>query len=264
MAFRAVVNNGGGRWQLGCPAIDAALPDGQLLRGGLHDFSVARSRDTPAMGRFVLGLLQRLAIAAEPDKKPASQIIWCQSRASIREHGRPYGPGLQTLGLAPEQLVFVCLNKERDLAFVMEEGLRSGAVSAVIGEGRPVGFTASRRLSLACQEMAVPCLLLNTTSRSEASAATTRWRIAPAIGPPDADDPQGPGRFSWSVVLTRARGGRAHPESIPWTVLWNDATHSFNLVTPAGNRTLADRPPARPAVGASRYRSAYQREQKTG
>ncbi len=166
----------------------------------------------------------------------------------MREHGHPYGPGLKALGLAPERLVIVSLRRERELAFALEESLRSGVVAAVIGEGAPLGFTASRRISLACQEMAIPCLFLNTTDLHEASAAATRWRIAPAIGPPDAVDPRGPGLTSWSVSLIRARGGRAHPDNLPWTVFWNDETHSFNLVAAAGDGALADRPQTRPAV----------------
>ncbi len=234
-AFQPVAGEDRLRWQLGCEAIDKVLPERQLAQSALHDFSCSQPRDTPSMDRFVLALLQRLP-AAEPQKS----IIWCQSDHNMRENGHPYGPGLKAIGIAPERLVNVSLRKERDLAFVMEESLRSGAVAVVIGEGIPVGFTASRRLSLACQEMATPCLFLNTTATNEASAAATRWRIAPAIGPPDEGDPHGPGLTTWSVVLARARGGRAHPDSIPWTVLWNNETHSFNLVSPPGNRTLAN------------------------
>ncbi len=263
----------GSIWDFGCAAIDETLPGRQLARNGLHDFTVMRGRDTPAMGRFVLALLRRF-LDAEPDMEPVAghgrqgEIIWCQSSRNMHEHGRPYGPGLKALGLAPERLVIVSLHKERELAFVLEESLRSGAVAAVIGEGAPVGFTASRRISLACQEMTIPCLFLNTTGEHEASAATTRWRIAPAIGPPDKGDPRGPGLSSWSVSLIRARGGRAHPDNLPWTVFWNDETHSFNLVSAPGNGALADRPQARPAIytpGAKRdARRRVRPERKTG
>ena len=234
-------------WQSGCAAIDDVLPQGRLAYDALHDFSTFRSRDTPAMDHFVLALLQRFL-----QTKEAGEIIWCQSHLNMREHGHPYGPGLKALGLAPERLLFVSLRKEHDLAFAMEESLRSGAVAAVIGEGAPIGFTASRRLSIACQEMAIPCLFLNNTNTYEASAAATRWRIAPAIGPPNAADLDGPGMAAWSVSLLRARGGCAHPGNPPSTVFWNDATYSFNLVSAAGNRALADRAQTRPTV-----RSAY-------
>ena len=256
VSFHPVADGNGSGWKTGCEAIDAALPEAQMARGALHDFSVFRPRDTPAMDRFVLALLMRLpatrTMAANP-RPDMAEIIWCQATSTIREHGLPYGPGLKALGLAPERLVIVSLPKERDLAFVMEEALRSGAVAAVIGEGAPLGFTASRRLSLTCQEMAIPCLFLNSTGAREASAATTRWRIAPAIGPPDLADPLSPGIAAWSVVLARARGGRAHPDSLPWTVFWNDETHSFNLVAPSGDGTLAKSPhPAVPATGTKR------------
>ncbi|MCP5038975.1 MAG: hypothetical protein GY945_15385 [Rhodobacteraceae bacterium] len=241
--FQPVVGEDNSRWQLGCEVIDKVLPEGQLAQNALHDFSCSQPRNTPGMDRFVLALLQRL-----PATEPQKPIIWCQSKYNIRENGHPYGPGLKAIGIAPERLVNVSLRKERDLAFAMEESLRSRAVAVVIGEGVPVGFTASRRLSLACQEMATPCLFLNTTATNEASAAATRWRIAPAIGPPDERDPHGPGLAAWSVVLARARGGRAHPDSIPWTILWNNETHSFNLVSPPGNRALADSQKPRPTL----------------
>lgn len=249
--FQPVVGRDDTCWRFGCSAIDQALPGGRLAQNGLHDFSVQQARDTPAMGRFVLALLRRFLMAeAKKELGLQGEIIWCQSSRSMREHGHPYGPGLKAMGLAPERLVIVSLRKEKDLAFVMEESLRSGAVTAVIGEGAPVGFTASRRLSLACQEMTIPCLFLNSTGRPEASAAATRWRIAPAIGPPDESDPHGPGPASWSVVLTRARGGRAHLYNRPWNILWNDETHSFNLVSPLGNGTLANHPPESPPLHA--------------
>jgi protein ImuA len=255
-AFRPVTDRIDSPWCFGCAAIDQALPNGQLLRGGLHDFSVPRVRDTPAMGRFAMALLQRLLIADGADKRPG-EIIWCQTGKNMREYGRPYGPGLKALGLAPERLVIVSLHKENDLAFAIEESLRSKAVAAVIGEGASVGFTASRRLSLVCQEMATPCLFLNVSGRIEASAAATRWRITPAIGPPDASDPNGPGPAAWSVILARARGGCAHPCNQPWKIMWNDETHSFNLVSPAGNGTLANRPQKgqtlHTATGKSRF-----------
>ncbi len=239
-------------WRLGCDAIDTALPGGRLGQGDLHDFCVAQTRHIPAMDRFVLALLQLLPRAAET----GGPIIWCQTGRSVREYGHPYAPGLKAAGLAPERLVHVVLRKQRDLAFVMEESLRSGAVAAIIGEGAPVGFTATRRLSLACLEMAIPCLFLNVTGTREASAATTRWRIAPAIGPPDENDPLGPGPTVWSVQLTRARGGRAGPGS--WKVYWNDETHSFNLVSAPGDAALADSRQARPALRITRG------ERKTG
>ncbi|MEM7300491.1 MAG: hypothetical protein AAF468_05355 [Pseudomonadota bacterium] len=217
------------RWQFGDEAIDACLPEGALSYDSVHDFSPDHSTNAA-----FLSLLAALLIVRLPRK---GRILWCTTLQDARENGVLYGPGLRMLGLDPGRMIIAHLKKERDLAFVLEEATRAKALAAVVGEGPPLSFTATRRLVLAAQESGTPCLTLNTGRTVSASAATTRWRVAPIVGPPNPEDPAGPGFPAWSLTLTRARG------SAPFScnVCWNDETHSFNLVSPSRDGALLPR-----------------------
>lgn len=213
-------------WRLGLEALDAALPEGGLPYDACHDFTPLTKTDLPQAAGFVLALLRRL-----PRKGP---IVWCQTFYNAREYGRLYPPGLVDHMLSPDRFLFVNVPKERDLALVLEECSRVSRIAAVVGEGPSPDFTQSRRLTLATQESRVPCLILNTSGSIGASAAATRWRIAPITGPPDRFDPAGPGGTAWSITLARVRGGDASCNPTlahSLDVFWNDATHSFDMVS---------------------------------
>jgi len=225
-------------WKTGLDCLDAALPVhdkadtiGALPCDTCHDFTPLVKSDVPQVAGFIAALLQRLPA----DRLQRGPIVWCQTRVNAREYGRIYAPGLLGSALSPDRLLFVNVPKERDLALVLEECVRVPRLAAVIGEGPAPNFTASRRLTLAARESHVPCLILNTGDTIGASAAATRWRIAPIAGPPDPLDPEGPGFAAWSITLTRARGGNAalNPTlAQPLKAAWNHETHTFHLVSP--------------------------------
>ncbi|MDO9416868.1 ImuA family protein [Pararhizobium sp.] len=215
-----------GDWHLGVTSIDAHLPDNVLPMRTLHDFTPDRSVNIPAVSAFVLMLLQRL-----PRRGP---VLWCQTVESRHEFGRPYGPGLAGGDPGPERLVFVSLEKPRLMVFALEEALRLPHLAAVLGEGPPLSFTETRRLSLIAQKTGVPCLFINTQETGESSAAVTRWKVGPSAGPQNRHDERAPGAFAWSLELTRSRGGK--PGS--WEVFWNDDTHSFDTLSVSGHGTV--------------------------
>ncbi|MEP1206799.1 MAG: hypothetical protein ABJM29_07170 [Rhizobiaceae bacterium] len=217
-------------WTTGLEGLDSALPQNALPFDACHDFTPLVKTDVPQVAGFIFALLQRL-----PSERRRRPIVWCQTAFNAREYGRVYAPGLLGSGLSPEDFIFVNVPKERDLALVLEECVRVPHLAAVVGEGPAPDFTASRRLTLAAQESHVPCLILNTGGEIRASAAATRWRIAPIAGPPDPLDPAGPGLAAWSITLARARGGNAalNPTlASPLKAAWNHETHTFNLVSP--------------------------------
>lgn len=216
-------------WRFGVPDMDQALPGGALSLDALHDFTPDRAVNMPAVSSLIHFLLPRL-----PRRGP---IVWCRMTHDNTEYGRPYGPGLLASGLDPARLVFVSLNKAASMAFALEEALKMPALAAVIGEGTPLGFTESRRLSLIAQKSRVPCLFVNTKESGEASAAVTRWRAGPVPGPSGPYDDRLPGKPAWSLELTRSRGGKAGS----WKVFWDDDTHSFAPLPASGARTLHGR-----------------------
>lgn len=220
-------------WRFGVPDLDHALPGGALSLEALHDFTPDKPVNVPAVSSLVHFLLPRL-----PRSGP---VVWCRMAYGDTEYGRPYGPGLIRGGLDPSQLVFVSLKKAAFMAFALEEALKTPALAAVIGEGAPLGFTESRRLSLIAQKSRVPCLFVNTKESGEASAAVTRWRAGPVPGPVQGPagpyDDRLPGNPAWSLELTRARGGRTGS----WKVFWDDDTHSFAPFSASGARALRGR-----------------------
>ena len=231
----------GGRSQkavlpFGVPAIDEALPDGGLALGALHEVAGegGDAEDGAVAAAFLAGVLTRLL--------PPRPVLWCLSAADL------HGPGLAACGLAPERLILAQLREDQVL-WAMEEGLRSPALAAVVGEIEALPAAASRRLQLAAEASGVTVFALRRWHRAEAMAersapntAVTRWRIKALPGALWAGEP-GVGRPLWRVELWRCRGGV--PAS--WDLEASNAAGHVALAA-----ALADRPaPAYPWAAAS-------------
>ena len=166
-------------------------------------------------------------------------VLVCQSRSGAARFGRLHGPGWRDLGLEPADLLILRARREKDVPWAMEEGLRSGALAAVLAEAEGIEFAVSRRLALAAAEGATPALLLRHDELGPASAAQTRWRVAALPGRADPFDAGAPGLPRWRLALVRARGGR--PATCD--VEWNRETGDFRMAA-----ALADRPATPPAA----------------
>jgi protein ImuA len=136
--------------------------------------------------------------------------LWVQDASSIRRGGRPY-----LHGLPAEQrsnLIHVAARNAADALWAMEEGVRCGALSFVIGEiaGDPkaLDFTASRRLVLAAERHGVPLYLVRREGYANLSAARLRWRVRPAPSSEQSWNATAPGLPRVSAELFRGRGVR--------------------------------------------------------
>ncbi len=233
----ATVGSRAGRpWPLGIDALDGALPEGGLAPDGLHEAAGANAADGPAAAAFLAALLARHARAGE-----RGAVLVCQSRGGAARFGRLHGPGWRDLGLEPADLLILRARREKDVPWAMEEGLRCGALTAVLAEAEGIPFVASRRLALAAAEGATPALLLRHDALGPASAALTRWRVAALPSRADPFDESAPGLPRWRLALVRARGGRP----AICEVEWNRETGDFHMAA-----ALADRP-ATPRASAS-------------
>ena len=208
------------RLPLGCADIDANL-NGGLVAGALHEVTAADHRAIPAAWGFLLALA-RIAGAA----RGGGSIVWPVGKRP-GDFGVAYGPGLKHFGLDPACILFIRCKTREDMLWVMEEALRIGGIGAVVGERvAPMDLTASRRLQLAAEASTTPIFLLRTHRDDVASAAFTRWRIAPHSASRDRF-----GFFAahrWHVTLERVRGGRTGE----WVVEWNH--DALRLCIPAG------------------------------
>ena len=107
----------------------------------------------------------------------------------------------------PRRLVLLRAPNEREILWAMEEGLRSRALAAVVGEVEALSTSASRRLQLAAESTGVTGFVLHRNAgHAAASAAVTRWRVAAMPSAPVAGEP-GIGQPRWRVELLRCRGG---------------------------------------------------------
>jgi protein ImuA len=215
----------------GLPAVDAALPSGGLALGALHEImgTGADEEDGAVAAAFTTALLARLT------RRHGGAVLWCLQSGDL------YAPGLAARGLPPERLIVARCRDDTDILWAMEEGLRSAALAAVLGEIGTLAPTAGRRLQLACEAGGVTGFVLRrwrkagtaAAQRAAPSAAVTRWRVAAA--PSRNTGEPGLGLPLWRVELVRCRGGAP----AAWLMEESDATGHVALAA-----ELADRPAA--------------------
>ena len=230
----------------GLAALDAALPEGGLARGSLHEILPA----APTAADFAAATLFAAAVLA----RAGGPVLWCRTAADL------FAPALAAVGLSPDRLVHAEAPDGRGVLAAMEEALRHGGLGGVLGETERCGLTESRRLQLAAGARGTLALaLLRPPARAAAapvppapvlpapalpasvppasvlpaSAAATRWRIGALPSPEDGMP--GLGRALWRVSLTRCRGGAPGE----WIVEAPDA--EGRLAVPA---LVSDRPAA--------------------
>jgi protein ImuA len=194
---------------LGVAEIDAALADGGLRMGALHEVCGA------AATGFTLALMSGLE----------GELLWC---AGGRGAGALYPPGLARFKISTGSFTLARAARRRDALWVAEEALRSGACAGVALEADfALAVTESRRLQLAAEEGGGLGLVLRphgVATAGTASVARTRWLAEPCPGPAGASN--------WRLELNRNRSG---PQGI-WQVTWHDATHRLHLVSEALDR----------------------------
>lgn len=215
------------------PAVDKALPGKGLALGVLHEVAGAgaEEEDGAVAAAFLAGILARL--------RPTLPILWCLAEGDL------YGPGLAAAGLAPSRLILAQARRPQEMLWAMEEGLKSPALAAVVGEVAALTLPASRRLQLAAEASGVTGFALRrwrsgddaADQRLAPNAALTRWRVAALPGDVSAGEP-GLGRPRWQVELWRCRGGNA----MSWMMEACDATGHVALAAALADRAAALRP----------------------
>ncbi len=225
-----------GRASLGLSALDARLGGG-LATAAVHEVLPHTGEDGTSAAAFALMLAARIAGAA-------GKILWSATDAQLRRCGQPYGPGLKSLGLDPDQLILVTAPDDLACLKAASDSLACAGLAAVIidvGETKRLDLTASRRLALAAEGSGVTALLLRPRESAIASAAASRWQVAAA---PSAHLPgHAPGYPMLSLSLVRHRGG-ARPFDM--MVEWNNDDRAFcepallrGVSTPVERRQLA-------------------------
>jgi protein ImuA len=205
--------------QMGLGALEKAFPNAVFPAGAIHEFLSDAVEHTAATGGFVAGLLGRLM-------QRGGACIWISATRTL------FPPALKAFGVIPDQVVFVDLQREKDVLWATEEALKCEGLAAVVAELKDISFTASRRLQLATEQSRVTGFLLRHQPRDlNAIACVARWRITPLASVADNGMP-GVGFPRWQVGLVKVRNGKPGT----WQVEW--AANRFRVITE--NTTLSN------------------------
>jgi protein ImuA len=188
---------------------DSSLIGAGLARGALHEVCAA----SPGSG---------VAFAAILLARCGGQVLWISTE---QESNLVWPPGLIPFGLAPESLILARAARWPEALWAMEEAMRCPALGGavlMVGAGQGLDLTATRRLHLAAEAGGVFGLLLRPDGAAGASAARTRWHIAPLAS--DAAP-------RWRLTLLRQRGGAP---AGPWNVSFEAKTGSLRLEVGSG------------------------------
>lgn len=188
----------------GLGAIAEAFPNKSFPLGAVHEFLSSTKEDNAATIGFVSGLLSSIMSSN-------GTALWISSSRTL------FPPALKNFGIDPHRFIFIDLKKEKDVAWVMNEALKCGALSAVVGEVREIDFTASRRLQLAVEQSQVTGFVLRHNYRKQnTTACVSRWKIT-SLPSESIGDLPGIGFPQWRVELLRIRNGKPGTWDIRWT-----------------------------------------------
>lgn len=223
----------------GIDVIDRRLGAGGLRAGALHEASAPSVAlvDDAATTLFLAGIAAREAAVR------GGLVFWASCRMDL------YAPALEQAGLPAASVIYAQPRDDAALLAVIEDAVRDGTPSVIVGEAAKISMVATRRLQLVAAEADMPVLLLrrrrglNADPLAEPSAAWTRWRIGAA--PSERLGVAGVGRTRWAVECARQRGGEG-----------------FSLIVEASDETGRLAVPAEPchrqakAVGTVRLAAA--------
>lgn len=188
---------------LGLGPIKNAFPNGSFPLGAVHEFLSAQAEDAASTSGFIAGLLSSLMGGN-------GITLWISSLRTL------FPPALKNFGIDPDRFVFIDLQKEKDVIWAMDEALKCGALSAVVGELREIDFRSSRRLQLAVEQSQVTGFILRNNYRNlNTTACVSRWKITPLPSELE-DDLPGIGFPKWRVELLRIRNGKSGAWDIQW------------------------------------------------
>jgi protein ImuA len=187
---------------VGLEPIYSAFPNASFPLGAVHEFLSSNAENNTATTGFIAALLASIT-------ESSGALLWISSSRTL------FPPALKNFGIDPDRIIFIDLQNERQILWAMEEGLKCGALSAVVGEIKEISFEASRRLQLAVEQSQVTGFILRKTYRLTTTACVTRWKIMSLPSEPIGDLP-GIGFPKWRVELLRVRNGKPGVWDIEW------------------------------------------------
>ena len=135
----------------GFGALDRCLPGGGWPRQGLIELLA----DSSGIGE--LSLLMPALAALCGEQHEGGWLAW------VSPPYQPYAPALAACGIDINRVLVV---RSGPAAWVMEQALRSGSCSAVLGWANVIGLTSLRRLQLAAEQAGCLAVLFRRSQES--------------------------------------------------------------------------------------------------
>ncbi len=178
----------------GLGKIKQAFPNACFPLGAMHEFLFDKAEDAAATCGFITGLTASLM-------KKGGNAIWIGTGKKI------FPPALHAFGIRPEKIIFLDLQKEKEILWATEEALKCNSVAAVVTEAKLISMIASRRLQLATEQSGVTGFIIhNDPKRVHTTACIARWRITSLASRTPQGMP-GMGFPGWNVELLKVRNG---------------------------------------------------------
>ena len=188
---------------VGWGEIDEAFPNRSFPSGAIHEFICTGPAYAASTKGFVTGIISALM-------KTGGCCIWISTARTL------FPPALIQFGIDPDKIIFIDLQKERDVLWAMEESLKCNGLAAVVCEMCDISFTASRRLQLAVEQSRVTGFIIRHNPRNiTTNACLTRWKIA-SLPSVVEDNMPGIGFPRWNVELLKVRNGKPGSWEIEW------------------------------------------------
>jgi protein ImuA len=187
----------------GLGPIEAAFPNGIFPVGAVHEFLTTEPEHAAATSGFIGGILAQLM-------RTNGVCLWISKARTV------FPPALKVFGVPPERVIFIDLQREKDLLWATEEALKCDGLTAVIAELPGINFTQSRRLQLAVESSKVTGFVLRTDAKKlSTTACVSRWQITHL--PSELEDGlPGVGFPRWQVELLKVRNGNPGCWQVEW------------------------------------------------
>jgi len=191
------------RSSFGLEEMAPAFPRGIFPTGTVHEFISPTAACATASNGFISGLLSGMV-------KNGMFCLWVSTGRSL------FPPALKAFGLDPHQVIFIDVSFDKDVLWVMEQGLKCDALVAVVAELGEVSFAESQRLQLAVEKSRVTGFLhRRRPRRRQALACAARWRVKP-VASKVPDGMPGVGHPVWEVELEKIRNGKPGKWRMGW------------------------------------------------
>lgn len=188
---------------LGLGPLEAAFPNGVFPQQSIHELVCASSEQAAASGGLVIGILSALM-------RQVGVCVWIGRARHL------YAPALASFGVAPHQVIFISLHKDKDTLWVMEEALKCPGLTAVVCELREMDFKQSQRFQRAVENSRVTGFVLrNAITKLNSTACAARWQVR-SLPSTDLNGLPGLGFLRWQVDLLKVRNGHTGSYTLEW------------------------------------------------